>query len=301
MNEPSGNPPAQSGPRTDARELFEDHSRSFAANRYVYPVLSRRAGGLSIGVNLSPGRHCNFRCIYCQVDRREPARECPVDLERLASELDQMLGLALSGEIFDLAPFSHTPARLRRVNDIALSGDGEPTACRQFAGAVDLCVQARQRCAHDALKLVLITNASLLHQDRVARALRVLDANNGEVWAKLDAGTGAFFRRVSQSRVSFERILDNLRRVAKERPIVIQSLFMRIDGQPPSQAEREAYCRRLLEIASGGGRIKLVQIYTVARQPTQSSVTPLADAEIDALAEMIRVQTSLPVAAFYGS
>lgn len=301
MNQPSGEFSAQPGARPPARELFEDHSRTFAANRYVYPVLSRRAGGLSIGVNLSPNRQCNFRCIYCQVDRRKGAAECPVDLERLSAELDQMLGLALSGAIFDQKPFSNTPEPLRRINDIALSGDGEPTACRQFTEAVEICAHARQRHGADALKLVLITNASLLHEDRVARGLSILDANNGEIWAKLDAGTDGYFRRLSRSRVSFERIMANLRQAAQVRPIVIQSLFMRIDGQAPSQAEREAYCRRLQEIASGGGRIKLVQVYTVARRPAELSVTPLSNAEIDEMADMIRGQTGLPVAAFYGS
>lgn len=292
---------APSAPEGAARGLFEAHPRAFAANCYVYPVVSRRAGGLSIGVNLSPGKHCNFRCIYCQVERGAGAAACPVDLDRLRAELDQMLRLALSGAIFAHVPFSHAPEQLRRVNDIAFSGDGEPTACRQFAEAVALCAQARERHAAKTLKLVLITNASLLDEERVARGLSILDANNGEIWAKLDAGTEVYFRRVARSNLPFDRILANLRLAAQARPIVIQSLFMRIGGQVPPQAEREAYCRRLQEIASGGGRIKLVQIYTVARRPAEPSVTALSNAEIDELAEMVRRQTGLPVAAFYAT
>ena len=50
--------------------LHTQHQRSFEWNRFVYPVLSRRSKGLSVGVNLNPDKICNFDCIYCQVDRR---------------------------------------------------------------------------------------------------------------------------------------------------------------------------------------------------------------------------------------
>ncbi|MDX9945398.1 MAG: radical SAM protein, partial [Azonexus sp.] len=32
----------------------DDHSRDSAGLRYVYPVISRRAGGVSVGINLNP-------------------------------------------------------------------------------------------------------------------------------------------------------------------------------------------------------------------------------------------------------
>ena len=63
---------SEAGPDSDA---LQDHPRTHAGNRYVYPVISRRAGGLSIGINLSADKLCNFHCIYCQVDRGEPAAE----------------------------------------------------------------------------------------------------------------------------------------------------------------------------------------------------------------------------------
>ncbi len=52
--------------------LFTQHSRSWQSNRYVYPVISRRSKGLSIGVNLNPDKVCNFDCVYCCVDRTHP-------------------------------------------------------------------------------------------------------------------------------------------------------------------------------------------------------------------------------------
>ena len=58
---------------------------------------------------------------------------------------------------------------------------------------------------------------------------------------------------------------------------------------------------KLNEIVAGGGRIKLVQVYTVARRPAEGFVTPLADAEVDAIVRLVGDRTGLPVAAFYGS
>jgi hypothetical protein len=84
------------------------------------------------------------------------------------------------------------------------------------------------------------------------------------------------------------------------RPIVIQSLFMRIGGEPPPPAELEAYCERLKEIVGRGGHVKLVQVHTIARKPAEAWVGALANAEVDALADAIRRRTGLPVAAFYG-
>jgi wyosine [tRNA(Phe)-imidazoG37] synthetase (radical SAM superfamily) len=280
--------------------LFHDHPRSFQANRYVYPVLSRRAGGISIGVNLNIDKVCNFHCVYCQVGRAEPGKKEFVDLPRLRDELEQMIELITSGRIYQGPQFQHTPLSLRRLNDIALSGDGEPTTYTNFADVVSLCAEVRQRHRLAELKLVLITNASMFHRPAVRQALEVLDANNGEIWAKLDAGTEAYYRQVARSAVPFRQILDNLTAAARARPIVIQSLFMRTGEQPPAAAEQAAYCDRLGEITAAGGRIKLVQIHTIARPPAEVWVAPLSREEIDGLVELVRRRTGLTVAGFYG-
>lgn len=282
-----------------ARTLLQSHPRTFDENRYVYPVLSRRAGGISIGVNLNLDQVCNFHCIYCQVTRRAAAAPHSVDLPRLAAELDRTVESVVSGRIFQETRFGATPEPLRRLNDIALSGDGEPTSSPQFADAVSVCSQVRRRRKLDDLKLVLITNASLLHREPVQRGLEILDANNGEIWAKLDAGTESYYRLVARSTAKWPQILDNLRQTAQQRPIVIQSLFMRIHGAPPPPEELEAYCQRLNEIVAAGGRIKLVQVHTVARGPAETWVAPLTNAEVDAIADLVRRRTGLQVAGFY--
>lgn len=289
------------GRKTDTtRPLFTRHDRSFEANRFVYPVVSRRSGGVSVGVNLNPDKICNFDCIYCQVNRVEPSEVKFVELDALLAELDAMLHLVCSGELFATPQFLDTPPALRRLNDIALSGDGEPTTYKNFDQIIERCAEIKRQHGLDQVKLILITNASMFHRPAVERGLRLLDENQGEIWAKLDAGTEAYYKLIDRTSIPFRQVLDNITAAAIERPLVIQALFMRVAGEPPSLAEQEAFCERLNEIVAAGGSLKLVQVYTVARQPAESFVSPLANEEVDALAELVRRRTGLNTAVYYG-
>jgi wyosine [tRNA(Phe)-imidazoG37] synthetase (radical SAM superfamily) len=282
------------------QEPYTAHPRRFAENRYVYPVVSRRAGGVSIGVNLNLDKICNFDCIYCQVNRGEPGEKEFLEIDRLVAELDRTIELVTSGRIYESPPFCNLPPGLRRLNDIALSGDGEPTTYRNFDEVVAACAEVRRRHKLDAMKLVLITNATMFHRPTVEAALKTLDANNGELWAKLDAGTEAYYQLVDRTSIPFQRILDNLRLAALQRPIVIQSLFMRIRGASPPEEEIAAYGQRLCEIVAAGGRIKLVQIHTIARPPAEAWVAALSADELRVLGERVRGRTGLVVEEFPG-
>jgi wyosine [tRNA(Phe)-imidazoG37] synthetase (radical SAM superfamily) len=185
------------------------------------------------------------------------------------------------------------------LNDVAFSGDGEPTTYRNFDAIVQSVADLKQRHGLDQTKLILITNASMFHRPVVQRGMEVLDANNGEVWAKLDAGTDEYYHLVERTTIPFRRILDNITHAAQRRPIVIQSLFMRIHGEPPTSGEIDAFCQRLNEIIAAGGRIKLVQVYTVARRPAEDFVAPLTDAEVDAIVAAVQSQTRLSAEAYY--
>ncbi len=277
------------------------HERRFDANRFVYPVLSRRSRGLSIGVNLNPDKVCNFDCIYCQVDRTRQSETRFVETDALVAELDDMLAMVVSGEVYDTEKFRATPPALRRLNDIAFSGDGEPTTYRNFDELIGVCAEVKRKHALDDVKLVLITNASMFHRPHVQRGLEILDENNGEIWAKLEAGTAEYFKLVDRTPIAFQQILDNITAAARVRPLVIQALFMRVAGEAPSAAELDAFCDRLNEITAAGGQLKLVQAYTVARRPAEEIVSPLTDAEVDAIVALVESRTGLAAAAFYGS
>ena len=299
--------------REHSPPVTADHRRQFEGYRYVYPVIARRSGGLSLGVNLNPDQRCNYSCVYCQVDRRAGGGGAgqadvwtppphTVDLNRMARELLDLAHLAASGEIWSHPRFAPTPQRLRRLNDIAFSGDGEPTCLADFDRAVAIAADVRRQLRLEPVKLVVITNATQLDSPQVQRALPILDANNGEIWAKLDAGTEEHFRAVNRPAppVTLASILAGITNVARGRPIVIQTLLAQLHGQAPADDEIAAYCRNLQSILSAGGRIKLVQIHTVARAPAERWVAPLADGEVDALADLVRRRTGLEVAAFHG-
>lgn len=260
-----------------------DHRRELADNQYIYAVVSRRARGLSIGVNLNPDKVCNFDCPYCQVDRTTPGGSATIDLPRLHDELSHLLTLVASGTLWSVAPFDTTAPDMRRVADIAFAGDGEPTSPPTFP-AVAAAVHALRDASGLHVPLRLLTNATLLHRGRVKAALAHFD----ELWCKLDAGTADYFRVVDGTAYPFSRLLANLLDTARDRPIVIQSMFLRLDGVGPSPSEIDAWAGRLAHITSGGGRIDRVQVYTVARRPASPRVERLPDHELNEIAARVR-------------
>lgn len=286
---------------TISTPLFTDHSRSWRDNRFVYPVISRRSKGLSIGVNLNPDQACNFDCVYCSVDRASPASAPTVrsvDLEGVRTELDHLLGLAVSGAIWNEPPFDRTPPELRRLNDVAFSGDGEPTSYPGFGDACRLAADLI-RWHNAPAKIVVITNATLLHRPEVQAALTFLDTVPSQVWAKLDAGTQDYYALIERTKIPLQRVLDNLLLTGKARPIVIQSMFLRYRGEAPSVAEIDAYLGRLRDLIAGGCRISLVQIYTVARSTAEAEATPLSKVEVDAIVAKVSA-LGLLAEAYYG-
>ncbi len=283
--------------------VTRDHRRQWRRCLYVYPVISRRATGLSIGVNLNPDKGCNFSCLYCQIDRTVRRNLSEVDLKLVEAELTEALQAATSGALWHEQRFAATPPEMRRINDIAFSGDGEPTCRDDFDQAVQITANVKDRFGLDEVKIVVITNASQFDQPQFQRALPILDAHNGEIWAKLDAGTEEFFQRVNrpQPRMALQHILDNITQVARGRAIVIQTLLFRIDGAAPPPDELQAYSRRLREILDAGGRIQRIQLHTLARSPQDPSASMLPNAELDAIAAQIRTALpELPVEVFYG-
>jgi wyosine [tRNA(Phe)-imidazoG37] synthetase (radical SAM superfamily) len=276
------------------------HSRRFEDFRYVYPVLSRRSHGISIGLNVNPDKVCNFDCVYCQVDRTTESVVKKFDLAVAEEELREMLEMVCSGGIAQHPSFHSVPRELLRLNDIALSGDAEPTTLPDFSRTIQMIARVKPA----ETKIVLITDAGGLDRADVRRGLEIMDANQGEVWAKLDAGTEDYFKLINRTKIPFARILKNISETAKARPIVIQSLFLKIRGEGPSHDEIAAFCQRLREI----GNIKLVQVYTIARKamtfvdgvPAWQFVSALSNAEVDAITERVRKEATLPAESFYG-
>jgi wyosine [tRNA(Phe)-imidazoG37] synthetase (radical SAM superfamily) len=277
---------------------WRHHERRWKDHLYVYAVVSRRSRGVSVGINLNPNKACNFNCIYCQVNRNVPATVLNVDLEKLAGELDAILQAEKEGSLYEEAPFNALAPAERGVRDIAFSGDGEPTLFPRFKEAVQIAAEALRRYRLDSTRLILLTDAAYLNKSDVRAALAVMDENNGEIWAKLDAGTEAYFHKVNRSKISLDQIIENILDAARVRPLIIQSLWFRMDGAAPPIEELEAFCARLNDMIAAGGQFKALQIYTIARDPAESYVSALSSSELDGIAAWVKARVPVPVEEF---
>lgn len=288
-----GNPAANPAPA----ETAYGYPRNFLQNRFVYVVVSPRAAGLSIGINFNPDRHCNFDCAYCEVDRGSGARRDTLDLGVMSRELIQTLEAAHAGTLRDLTPYRNLPAELLKLRHVTLSGDGEPTLSPVFKEAVETVVHVRARTRQDFFKLVLLTNATGLDQPQVRQGLKLLTQRD-EIWAKLDAGTDAWMQTINRPQVPMARILANILDLARERPVVIQSLFARFKGTPPPDAEIEQYAQRLLELRQQGAQIPRVQIYSPTRPSPHSDYDHLPLRSLSRIAQTVRRVAGLKAEVF---
>ncbi len=271
--------------------------RDFLDNRFVYAVISARARGLSVGVNLNPDYRCNFDCAYCEVDRTGPARAAGLDVPVMLGELERTLALVQSGELRARPRYQRVPPALLELRQVTLSGDGEPTLCPNFAEAVEAVIHLRARRRFPFFKLALITNATGLDRPEVARALELFTPSD-EVWAKLDVGTQDYMDRVNRPDCSLEKVLANILRLARQRPVVIQSLFPALHGRGPSAPEIEAYVQRLCELKAAGAQIPLVQIYSATRPTAHPECGHLPLRTLSDIAQRVREGSGLKAEVF---
>ncbi len=275
-------------PKTPEALSVIDHDRAAAGLTYVYPVVSRRAGGVSIGINLNTNNACNWRCVYCQVPNLVRGAAPPIDLALLKKELSGFLNEVLHGEFLS----RRVPSDARRINDIALSGNGEPTSAREFEQIIDLIGEVRREISlPPAIKVVLITNGSLVHRAGVQAGVEKMRALNGEVWFKLDSATEAGMRRINSTRIGLKRVQENLAIAARSCPTWIQTCVLAIDGEPPSAEEQRAYLRFLREQRESGLPLQGVLLYGLAReshQPEARRLSRLPALWLEHYAERIR-------------
>lgn len=261
-----------------------DHSRDSVGLKYVYPVVSRRAGGVSVGINLNTNNACNWRCIYCQVPDLVRGAAPPVDLALLEAELDRFLEAATTGSFMA----TRVPEGARRLMDVALSGNGEPTSSEAFDQVVEAIGRVLTRRGLD-LTTRLITNGSLVARPAVQAGLTRLAGMGGEVWFKLDAGSAAGISRINGVSLSPDAVVLNLRRCAQLCPTWAQTCMFRYRGAAPSEAEIEAYLGLLESVDKG--LLRGVLLYGLARPSMQAATAELSQltgGELEAIAARIR-------------
>ncbi|MBW8073760.1 MAG: radical SAM protein [Ferrovum sp.] len=259
-------------PMTETRLSFTDHNRPFFGLETVYPVVSRRAGGVSVGINLNRNNACNWACAYCQVPDLVRGKAAPTDLNQLERELNFLLDAVTQETFLE----TYVPVELRHLKDIAFSGNGEPTSSDQFSGAMDIALRAlEQRPPLRSVKIITITNGSHVQEPAVLHALEGSTKHGGELWFKIDRGSPEDIWQVNQIHLSLQQIQHRLATIAPHCPTWIQTCMTTRDGVAPSTKEVQRYLDFIRHIKDAQIPIKGILLYTLARPSLQPGGTRL--------------------------
>ena len=263
-----------------------------SGGRLVRAVISQRAGGLLIVINMNPDQECNFDCLYCEVRRSPQFKRRRMNVRVMSKELQELLFKLQPGRAHALKELAKLPTEFHRLNAVALSGDGEPTLCPKFYEVVKEVIRIRESRRFPWFKLILVTNATALHLARVWRGMKLFSEDD-EIWVKLDAGTPTYMRFVNNTRISLQSVLLNIKKLGQQRPVMIQSMFCSIDGHGPTDAEIKQYGQRLNELKQEGTRIAMVQIYSVIRPSARPGCVHLPLARLSEIARLVQESTGL--------
>jgi wyosine [tRNA(Phe)-imidazoG37] synthetase (radical SAM superfamily) len=263
-----------------------NHNRDVVGMRYIYPVVSRRAGGVSIGINLNVNNACNWRCIYCNVPDLTRGSPPPIELDVLEHELRTFLDDVLHGDFMQL----HVHEDDRQLKDIAFSGNGEPTSAKEFPQVLDLVEKVLSEYGLlGTIKVRLITNGSLMDKPAVLESMRHLAKCNGEVWFKVDAGTKEGIARINDVTLNPQSHIQRLESCAKACPTFIQTCMFGLDAHPPSEEDITAYLALISQVKEV---IQGVHLYGLARlslQPEAGRLTRLSAEWLESMAQRIRL------------
>ena len=254
-----------------------DHSRDKVGLTYVYPVVSRRAGGVSIGINLNPNNACNWRCIYCQVPDLKRGAAPSINLTTLEIELRGFLHELVNGNFMQ----TQVPAEARQIQDIALSGNGEPTSAKEFKQVIDLIGYVKNDFdLPKDLKLVLITNGSLINRQSVRAGLKSMAKFNGEIWFKFDRALPDERQRVNNTQISLNKIRNHIALAASYCPTWLQTCVFQLNGAPPSEQETTAYLDFVSSLIQDNIRLQGVLLYGLARPSFQPEAMQLNNVSV---------------------
>ncbi len=272
--------------------IIKNHDRDVAGYQYIYPVISRRSGGLSIGINFNTNNACNWRCVYCQVPDLSIGAAPELGFDVLERELTEFLQDVLHGSFYER--FQLEPD-MRVIKDIAISGNGEPTSVKGFSKAIALITGiVKQAHIVEPFQYVLITNGSLIHKQDVQAGLKLFNQYHGQVWFKLDSATEEGRDAINHSALSLQRQTENLISSAKLCATWIQSCMLNYRDKEGvglvAMEEQDAY---LVLITKVQQQVVLqgVMLYSLARpslQPEADMISNASTEQLNAFAARMR-------------
>ncbi len=268
---------------------IHDHSRELSGLKYIYSVISRRVGGLSIGVNLNVNNACNWQCIYCEIPNLTRGTPPPIELDVLEQELRFFLNEIINGDYME----KNVSLEDRHLKDIAFSGNGEPTSAEEFPEVISIVKKLLEEfnLLHK-IKIRLITNGSLMHQASVIKSVEMLKEMNGEVWFKVDAATEESIKTINQVNLKPHQILERLKNSANVCPTFVQTCIFSINGNGPSEKDINAYIELINEVKSN---IQGVHLYGLARPSLQPQAKNLGRIDEEVLQDIAKELRSLNI------
>ena len=262
-----------------------DHNRKTFKGKYIYPVVSRRAGGLSLGINLNTNNACNWQCIYCEVPDLVRGKPDSINLKELEVELDYWLDQIINQSFLNQYTQNKT-----EFKDIAFSGNGEPTASKQFKDVIKILIKKiNEYKLTKKIKIRLITNGSNMSNPNVKEALSLMNNFSREVWFKIDQINEEDVKTINQVNLSKATVKRNLEAALDSSPTVIQTCLFRLNNKLPSNASLDAYIDFLKTYEK---KIKGIHLYSLARLSEQSSdyeLTRLTEPELESIANKIKL------------
>lgn len=239
----------------------------------IGPIYSRRFGN-SLGINLLPplAKFCNFDCVYC---------ECGWNNKELLKSQElpsaQWVCERLEDKLIELAK------QKKQVDSITFAGNGEPTIHPQFDVVIDKVISLRKEYFPNA-KVVVLTNAAVVHKEKVFQALLKIDSPV----LKLDAGSEDMFQKIDKpaGNLTLEKLTQRLKKFQGN--CIIQTLFLRghYQGQifdNTSDKEVSQWISRLQEIQP-----RLVMLYSIDRSAPIHTLEKIPKKELDAIAQKVR-------------
>lgn len=243
--------------------------------------MSRRSGGLSIGINFNTNNACNWRCIYCQVPNLKLGSAPQCDFDVLSEEFNYFLNYVLQGNFYN---DFNIPFEQRVIKDIAISGNGEPTSLKLFDQAIKIIGEiAIEFKLFPKVKFVLISNGSLFNQSQVQDGLEHLAKLNGEIWFKLDSATEEGRRLINNISQTQQKLINNLKISSELCETKLQTCLFHYGELIWSNTEKYAYLNFLKLISTQKIKINTILLYSIARISYQPEANELSAADFDEL------------------
>lgn len=267
----------------------DSHPRLSEYRKLVYPVYSRRAGGLSLGINLNPDKKCNFRCVYCQVDRTPGTK---IDFEPTLEQVLEELGFWLEQLKNNQWLFQG-----HKLKDIAIAGDGEPTMVGFLPLLLKELLRLKKEYQLQDCPLVLFTNGTYLNRKDLLDVWPIFFKESGRIWFKLDFWDENSLRTINRTKFTAQQILNNLEAVGKKYPIILQSCFFQWRENEFNEDNYSGYVQLIQNLLLMGVKIESILAYTLARTPEEKDAVPWDEEIMVRLGNYLkeRIQTKILV------